>query len=241
EESIVFGLEKTLHFLLDGHAAEFEKGDGKTELFGLEGLDVVLKHLDLYLTSRSSDSLVLRKGVVELPKDQKSGAKKKARRFLSSKAGRHIRSIEECTKKFRKAHKLVHFMMQHKDRIKYQYDVMDSKIIFRVETTGIARRFESMNIMQILGFGVEDFSSFMGTNTCTACGSGDVTQLTIRLIHEEDKEHFRNEYLEYMFEQLYKAFKRLPPKSILLQNNLPILSDTKIFNDILRNSEDHRE
>jgi hypothetical protein len=48
---LIFRLKKSLHFLLSKYAVNFDEGDGWTELFSLEALDEVLKHIGLFCDS----------------------------------------------------------------------------------------------------------------------------------------------------------------------------------------------
>ena len=232
DEAIVFGLEKTLHFLLDGHSVAFEEGDGRTELFKLSELPVVLRYMEIYMHSPNNRSLSLKKGIDVPIKPAKAGGEARGKKFSRTKATRFFASIESCTAKFKKAHKIVDFLVRNSDRIKYQYDVIDSHILFRIERTGIARRFDSSGIFRLFGFSVDDYTGSLHTNTCSFCGSGDIVQVKVR-IRNQDNEHFRHEYLEYMFGQLMAAFKRVPKRSMALSTEIPILDEMKIWDEIM--------
>ncbi len=60
--SMVLKLEKSLHFLLSNYRADVNDGDGYTELFNSECLDVAVMHLDLFASSGVSHS-TLKKGI----------------------------------------------------------------------------------------------------------------------------------------------------------------------------------
>lgn len=61
-QSIVFKLEKSLHFMLSAHSANVGNADGYTEMFFLDALDTALKHIELFMAS-SPAPLTLQKGI----------------------------------------------------------------------------------------------------------------------------------------------------------------------------------
>ena len=66
--TMVFKLEKSLHFLLSNHRADVDCGDGYTEMFELKSLDTVVKHLELFAipgdSAASNTTSILTKGIV---------------------------------------------------------------------------------------------------------------------------------------------------------------------------------
>lgn len=105
-QDTVFRLEKSLHFLLTGHQVPFDKGDGRTELFTLDALDLTLKHVELFLAAGAVQA-TLRKGVC--PSDVAPAPRKEVpvKRLLSgAEMARGISSVgvdEMEPVKFRRA------------------------------------------------------------------------------------------------------------------------------------------
>lgn len=66
----VFEIERTLHFLASSYTKDFKKGDGCTEVFSLNALDVVLKHIDIFIGS-STLGLTVVEGIKERDKAKK--------------------------------------------------------------------------------------------------------------------------------------------------------------------------
>jgi hypothetical protein len=56
----VFKLEKSLHSLLAEFAVEFTGGDGKTEMFEIDAMDLALKYLSIYADSSSVPTSVVK-------------------------------------------------------------------------------------------------------------------------------------------------------------------------------------
>lgn len=65
DKSKVFHLEKSLHHIMSEYSVQFDVGDGKTELFMLDALDVLLKYIDVYLINKPDSKLI--QGVEAIP------------------------------------------------------------------------------------------------------------------------------------------------------------------------------
>ena len=61
----VHHLEKSLHHMMDEYKVEFDCGDGKTELFSMDVLDIALKYIDVYLMDKPDIKVV--KGILAIP------------------------------------------------------------------------------------------------------------------------------------------------------------------------------
>lgn len=61
-QSTVFKLEKSLHFMLSAHSANESNGDGYTEMFSLDAMDIAMMHIELFVAS-SSIPMILKKGI----------------------------------------------------------------------------------------------------------------------------------------------------------------------------------
>jgi hypothetical protein len=63
QRSHVFGLEKSLHFLLGGYRETFDTGDGRTEMFRIDGLIAALNGISVFASSHPG-SVNIAKGLL---------------------------------------------------------------------------------------------------------------------------------------------------------------------------------
>jgi len=77
DENLVFRIELALKNILLGYKYECDDGDGKTEIFDIEALDIALKHLDIFLQSPVAEKLVIQKGIKQKFTNTKTQVKRK--------------------------------------------------------------------------------------------------------------------------------------------------------------------
>lgn len=227
EEKLVYKLEKSLHFLLSSHSAEFEEGDGKTEIFAISALDHVIQFINLYLSTNKIENQLVKGIPVPIKAIAKKQPPLKYER-MAKRSGEFFVSLLINIEKFRKIHRLINFLMHHQGRIQFQYDEIGGYIYFRVRHSRPLNSGLSHAVMRRFNFNVQDFQGWVGMNCCSAVGLNDVVQYKIQLIKIKDG-RFTHSFLSYLSSQTEKLFSQLPKRSLATTEEIPLLDEEKIW------------
>lgn len=238
-EDVVFKLEKSLHFLLSSFSVSFEEGDGRTELFSEDALDIAIKHIDLYC-SASSELKGLTKGVPRpaLP----VAASKRRRRNKYAKYSQMSKSlargVSRIAKKFDYINRLLVILLRKQSRIAYQYDIVDQRVLFRIRLPLCDDRLSVYdNLFRQFSFDLRDFNGFFVVNCCTMTAENDIAQFNIRLkILDNDRPWCT--LFSYFSEQSEHLLNKLPKRSPAATQPIPMLDETRVLRDIVQGFEE---
>lgn len=225
DEAAVFRIEKALHCLLDAHAVPFDDGDGRTELFAEEALGHALTHIETFLTLNPSAGLVLEKGIpvpVSLPPQAiRSKPQREHKRFVSS-GTKMFDSIGDCLARLRDAHRLAAVLIRRQERMAFQWDEVDGRILLRVRNHVLARRDNASRILDRLHFHIEDLDGYRSISLCSLAGSGDLIQFSFG---SELASAGADEpgFLGHMLRHARHWFEKIPRRSPAVAEDLPIL------------------
>ncbi|NOS88937.1 MAG: GIY-YIG nuclease family protein [Methylococcaceae bacterium] len=236
-QDVIFKLEKSLHFLLSQYAVPFSEGDGRSELFSVAALEIALKHIDLYCSSASEVSQV-KKGIpIPLPISSPPRRRNK-NTVLLRKARAMAQGVTQIAEQFLRIDRLLIVLFRKQARIAYQYDIVGHYVYFRLRMPDVMRsNIDSDSIMSYFSFDIEDFSGRCGINSCSVTGVGDVVQFRIRLPSAEDISPWR-ELLSYFSCQSELLLKKIPQRSSAATSPIPLLDESKVWNNILSHYEE---
>lgn len=218
----VLRLERSLHFLLERFRRFDEEGDGKTELFSLEALDIALQHLELFLCTQPELQGV-RKGVPRPALTAVQQVKRRSRpdRLLErSKA--MVGSVNELARQFGRVNRLLSLLHRRQSRIAFQYELMDEVVYFRLRVPAAdAKRDAWGAVMDYFHFELKDLNGWGSANCCTMLGQGDVVQFEIHMSPLFDTPW--SSLFSYFIEQSRLFLKRLPARSAAAAAPIPLL------------------
>lgn len=217
----VYAVEKMLHFLLAQYRYQAsENKDGYTELFSHDALAAALRHIDYFVTEKIFPDSLTRD--IER-REMSPGVKKKRSRYASQTrtVGNLFSNVQQINQQFAVINRLLLILLKKQSRIKYQYNCTESEVCFRIISPGLNPSIDCLRIMRLLSFNFNDFHHGGGINCCVESRTeGDLHQFIIRTLVDE-KQHFP--FLGYMFSQSLQLLKALPPRSVALQDDLPVL------------------
>lgn len=227
----VFKLEKSLHLILANRAVKFDHGDGKTEVFGIESLEIAVKHIELYLSDSNNSAGNFLKGINHKIKEPDiiKGVKAKNRAFNKhkKKLDKSSESIRKCTENFISLKRLILFLYSRRFRIPFQYNICNGILYFRVTNTQDWSDSKDFEIMNKFSFHLEDSFGYRGINFCSIFSENEVKQYEINFNLLEN--NFKCQYFEYFFIELENTLKLLPEKSPAALSDIPILDSRKLF------------
>lgn len=232
-QSEVFKLEKMLHFLLSKYQTGIDAGDGYTELFSIEALEPAIKHIHY----------AIEHGVVNAQLQQ--GIKKPHLRSNKSTTHHHwkmkkqsdaiISNLVGITEQFGRINRLLLILQFKQHRLRYQYDIKDNAVLFRIMGNR-KNHHDTHKIMHMFSFFIKDFGYTSGANYCSAIYSkGMITQYHVQMISSDQSAH---PLVAYLASQTEHLFNKLPPRSSLLTEDLPILESSHILREILHNEDE---
>lgn len=132
-KGVVFGLEGAMHTLLMPYkfsCNSVEGKDGYTELFSIEAMPDALRCLELF--SQTHSGIEVQKGIAkpESTKIQKVSRGCDIRRKLEQEHFQEYKDINNVINVFRQIDRMLFALLYYKDRIRYQYDVVDGVVKF---------------------------------------------------------------------------------------------------------------
>ncbi|HEP0316995.1 TPA: GIY-YIG nuclease family protein [Enterobacter bugandensis] len=232
-QSEVFKLEKMLHFLLAKYQTGIDAGDGYTELFSIEALEPAIKHIHYVIEHGVIDAQLLQG--IEKPqlRPGKSAAHRHAK--MKKRSDTMINNVVRVTEQFSRINRLLLILLFKQHRLRYQYDIEGNTILFRIADNRTDQR-DAHKIMRMFSFFIEDFRYLGGTNYCSGVfGEGTVTQYNVELISGD---HDAHPLVAYLASQTERLFNKLPSRSALLMEDLPILESSRILRRILQSDDE---
>ncbi|SEO73317.1 GIY-YIG nuclease family protein [Aquisalimonas asiatica] len=233
---LIFELEKCLHFLLSQYAVLYEEGDGRTEIFSIDALDVALKQIDLYSSSNPNIE-GLKKGVprpilATTPPQLRS---KHTETIRKSKA--MVEGVTRTAAQFDRINRLIIILLRRQSRIPYQYDVIDDCVYFRFRLSKkAAARLNPDNLIHYFRFNIEDLNGRSAINCCSVTEVEDVMQFRVHLL-SENKDGPKDELFAYFATQSKFLLKKLPQCSLAATSPIPMLDGSQVLKDLLQNQE----
>lgn len=232
-QSEVFKLEKVLHFLLAKYQVGINAGDGYTELFSFEALEHAIKHIH-YAIEHDVINAQLQQGI-EKPQLHPGKSVAHHHRKIKKQSDAMIRNFIEVTEQFSRINRLLLILLLKHDRLIYQYDIEDNTVLFRIADNHTDQR-ETFKIMRMFSFSIKDFKCAGGTNYCSGvCSKGTITQYSVQLISGDHNAH---PLVAYLASQTELLFNKLPPRSPLLAEDLPVLDSSRILREILHSENE---
>lgn len=236
--SVVLRLERSLHFFLEKFSQSFTEGDGKTELFSIEALDLALKHIELY--SASTPELEgVKQGVPQpVPSTSQKNRRRRRRDQLLRRSNIMTKSIEKLARQFGRMNRLLAVLYRKQSRIPFEYDVVDGVVYFRLLRPAADVGHDRLrdNVMDYFSFQIEDLNGWTSQNRCTVIGMGDVIQYTVRMSSVDDRSW--TPLIEYFSKQTKIFLERLPKRSAAAVLPIPILDEAQVWAGILGRDDD---
>ncbi|WP_038913939.1 GIY-YIG nuclease family protein [Dickeya zeae] len=229
-QSEVFKLEKMLHFLLAKDQIAIDAGDGYTELFSIEALESAIKHIN-YVIEHDVINAQLQQGI---EKPQLSSGKSAAHRYrkMKKQSDAMMDNLVRVTEQFSRINRLLLILLFKQHRLRYQYDIEKNTVIFRIAVNH-SDQCDTSKVMSMFSFFIKDFRYMGGSNYCLeACSDGTITQYNVQLISGD---HDAHPLVAYLASQTERLFNKLPSRSSLLTEDLPILGSRSIQREILHN------
>ena len=220
-QSEVFKLESMLHFLLANYKTDIDAGDGYTELFSIEALEPAIKHIQ-YAIEHNAINTQLQQGIEkpQLRPGKSTSYRHRKMKIQKTQSDKMISSLVKVTEQFSRINRLLIILLFKQHRLRYQYDIEDNTVLFRIVDNHTDQH-DTFKIMSMFSFYIKDFSSTGGTNYCSEVRSHDtVTQYRVRLISGD---HDANPMVAYLASQSERLFNKLPSRSPLLIEDLPVL------------------
>lgn len=232
-QSEVFKLEKMLHFLLAKYQTGIDAGDGYTELFSIEALEPAIKHIH-YVIEHGVINAQLQQGI-EKPQLRPGKSTAHRHRKMKKQSDAMISSLVRVTEQFSRINRLLLILLFKQHRLSYQYDIEDNTVLFRIADNRTDQR-DTLKIMRMFSFSIEDFWCTGGTNYCSgACRKDTITQYSVQLISGDHNAH---PLVAYLASQTEHLFNKLPSRSSLLTEDLPVLESSRILREILHNEDE---
>jgi len=120
-------------------------------------------------------------------------------------------------------HRIINFLNRYGDRIKYQYDILDGYVYFRILKEGKSANLDIIEIRSLFTFGIDDYTETLGGNDCSFTGIDNLIQFKIKAY--EEKECSPPSFINYARSQFLCAIKRLANKSEALDKDLEIIDE----------------
>lgn len=232
-QSEVFKLEKMLHFLLAKYQIGINAGDGYTELFSFEALEHAIKHIH-YVIEHDVINAQLQQGI-EKPQLRPGKSVAHHHRKMKKQSDVMISNFIRVTEQFSRINRLLLILLHKHDRLNYQYDIKDNTVLFRIADNRTDQH-DTFKIIRMFSFFIKDFRCMGGTNYCSGvCSKDTITQYSVQLISSD---HDAHPLVAYLASQTELLFNKLPSRSPLLAEDLPILDSSRILRDILHNENE---
>jgi hypothetical protein len=221
ERDVVFKLEKSLHFLLSEHSVDFAGGDGRTELFSRAALELALKHIELFSSSRASPARLV-KGAPKPPARAARSAPS-TRRVLGRKCAavrtrsrEMARDIAHVSTQFDRINRWLLVLLRRQGRIAFQYDIIDGHVYFRLHGSA---RLDDDRLLEILCFRIQDASGrHVLSNDWNGSEADGVVQYKFRLPTVKD-----HPVLAHLSSQTEAILNMLPRRSTAATEDIPII------------------
>lgn len=229
-EKDVYKLERSLHVFLAPYKLEFDFGDGKEEMFKYEALEQVKRLMDIYLEA-PGNTLALVKGVprpvVKTVLHQRTKLSALDRFVKQDKEA--LLDFNNSHQQILKIHKLVHFWINHHERIKYQYsfesDEWSDSLKVTLTMDGFIKHINHTKLMNLFQFRDTMFGGLSGINTISQGYNrkepNGVFAFVVQLRrYNWDDSFVYLETVQYHIKGLFKVIRKLPERSPLLTENI---------------------
>ena len=225
-ESTVFKIEKSLHLLLEARRVDFDFGDGKTEFFSIDALELVKKYLEVYISDKSANCSPLIQGIPEItPLPNASTAFRKRRREilrLTNKIHKAKESLEKGISNYIRARRLIIYLQIKSDVIPYEYTEDNGEVAFTIFWSGgpniisknKRKQIEEL-IYNLISFQFDEpFDQLhnCGRHFCMWMESG-ADSSTFHFDFRELSEKCSDRYFYSLAMDLLEGLRRLPQKS----------------------------
>ncbi|MDC8773343.1 hypothetical protein [Roseateles albus] len=224
-EDVVFKIESWLKFSLSKYAAPFREGDGWTEVFTVNALEIALRYIDLYCSS-AAEVLEIRRGI-PLPLI-KSPTPRRCNKYakLARKANSVTQSVLQISETFSWLNRLLIILLRRQASIAYSYNIDERFVYFRLSMPdkswcqiksliSALHRYRSIRVETIDGCMQRNL--YLISNSCD-----NVIKLEIELTSSND-ENPGEKLLSYMLHESLVLLKKLPPRSAAATSPIPIL------------------
>lgn len=235
-QATIFKLEKTLHFLLSEYRIESEVMDGYTELFSIDALKQALKHIEHFINS-GAIAVELKQGINKPALNPKQSKAYSRHLKLQKTANRIIDDVIDTAEKFKYINRLLLILLHNRNKLLYQYDIIDNVVYFRLLNVSKNHIDNSNKIARLFSFHVENYYGYGGINCCSSVVQNNILQYKIELLVEEQDIVFS--WLTYLSSQAGYLLKQLPKRSSALTEDIPILDSSAIFTDMLNAIEEY--
>jgi hypothetical protein len=217
----VFSLERTLHFFLQQYHIETEDcRDGYTEVFSMDALSPVLRHID-YLITEGIIPATLSQGIEQKEICRVARRKKSTYASVIHTVEKLSETINSNHEKFEKINRLLILLLKGKNKWQYQYEFDNGIIVFRFIYDYNLIPLDTHRLIRLFSFDFYDFQRMGGINCCSEIRtSGNIVQCVIRTLSEEQDKY---PFLNYLFSQSLFLLNKLPMRSPLLVEDLPLL------------------
>ncbi len=230
---VIFKIEKALHNFLVAYSLDFESGDGKTEFFSFDALEIALKHIEIF-TSTGAVVSIFQKGISKPATQEKSAFQPKDESIQFQQGVKAFsKSISRINAQFEKINRLLLILIRRQSRISYQYDFIDGDVYFRIlRPVTCWDKLEPAMISRLFDFTLEGVvEGECGTAWCRYCGRNGIIQYKISLSELTDP-NWRQPVLAYFFEQSEQLLKKLPIRSAAAIDEIPLLNAKEISESI---------
>lgn len=232
-QSEVYKLEKILHFMLAKYQAGIDAGDGYTEMFSIEALEPAIKHIH-YVIEHDVINAQLQQGI-EKPQLRPGKSAAHRHRKMKKQSDAMISNLVGVTEQFSRINRLLLILLFKQHRLRYQYDIEENTVLFRIADKRADQR-DTLKIIRMFRFFIEDFRYTGVTNYCSgACSKDTITQYSVQLISGDHNAH---PLVTYLASQTERLFNKLPSRSSLLTEDLPVLESSRILREILHNEDE---
>ncbi|MDC5240217.1 GIY-YIG nuclease family protein [Acinetobacter baumannii] len=219
----VYKYEKSLHLLYSKYSISLPEGDGKTEFFDIQVLDKIISYF------LSCTDFELKKDIKLKSKEFLNKKSKFKRNKLKQSSNTVFLSISEMNIRLNKLSKLLNFLIKFKNKLFFQYDLIDGEYYFRVK---LDSNIDEINfnklidkIWNLLSFKNNTHSGwgwFTISTWCTRCFSERTFQIVITDPMSLDNDHFCKIFFEGWSALVYPVLQKLPNKLNVLNHNLAI-------------------
>lgn len=223
--SLIFKLEKTLHFLLSAHSVDFDDGDGKTELFAADALETAIRHIEIYCNSNHGIGKI-KKGIAPLM-DAKIAYKNKYEK-LRKKSETMAQHMSVLADQFNNIFRIIILLIRRQNKIQYQYDIENNTVLFRIRLPENKSHIGLDKLARYFSFDVEDFFGLFSANCCSILRKKDIIQYRIQFVAVPDGFPC-GAIFTYFTTQLKWLLAKLPPRSIAATVPLPVLDEDDFF------------
>lgn len=222
----VMALERSLHGLVRHFSRGYQHGDGKTEMFSVDALAVVLQYLDLFMKSREEPA-VLEQGIPAPTPAPTPRRRRKRPPFAKQRENvpSLYATLSEANTKLNWFARWALVLLRRQHRIEYQHDTFGNWIYLRIRfPDGVPTGLTRVTARQS-GFRIKHFADDGDHGTCVdprLLEKGKVIQLPFHSLAQRQNGPFGDPFLYFVTWQLETMIDMLPARSPATKADLPI-------------------